>query len=120
MVRGLRAVIFGSSCLMEPAARLRGLAYGFLPSLSSSLFSFSKSAMGIYASPRGSSTSGGSSSRRSGVERMVLSCAVQAPHAGVPLPQVFYLAGVRKGEHGDGVPDLLEPLDGLAADALGR
>ena len=45
--------------------------------------------------------------------------AEQAPHAGVPLPQVFYLAGVREGEHGDGVPDLLEPLDGLAADALG-
>jgi hypothetical protein len=46
--------------------------------------------------------------------------AEQASHAGVPLFEVFHLAGVREGEHGDGVPDLLEPLDRLAAYALGR
>ena len=46
--------------------------------------------------------------------------AEQPPHAGVPLPQILHLAGVREGEHRDGVPDLLEALHGLAANPLGR
>ena len=49
--------------------------------------------------------------------RLVL--AEQPPHAGVPLPQILHLAGVREGEHRDGVPDRLEPLDRLAANPLG-
>src|SRR3712207_7653101 len=43
----------------------------------------------------------------------------QPPDAGVPLAQVLDLAGVRQREHRDRVPDGLETLDGLAADALG-
>ena len=43
----------------------------------------------------------------------------EAPYAGVPLPQVFCLAGVGQREHRYGVADLLEALQRFVAYPLG-
>ncbi len=55
---GLPAVIFGSFCRNEPAAVLRGFAYGGLPASTSFAFSSANPSTGMNTSPRTSTSAG--------------------------------------------------------------